>query len=224
MSGPDRRVEPEAIHAAEHDPARDVDVLEVHRQAFREPIDPAEGNEAGPWWFWACAVAALVFGGFYMGRYTGIFAGAEAVHTPVGPRQMMRMIEHGGAQAGAAGPINGATVFAGTCQACHQANGEGAPGMFPPLAGSEFVNGDAGRLARIVLNGLTGPVIVRGATFNGQMPPWKQLSDAELAAVLTYVRSSWGNSAGPVAPPDVAAERTATASRTGPLTAAELGP
>jgi mono/diheme cytochrome c family protein len=222
MTRPERGVPPEIIRSAETDPQQEVDVLAVHRQAFRETGDPVEGAEAGPWWFYACAVAAIAFGGFYMGRFTGVFSGEAAVHAPVGPEAMMAA--RSGAAATAAQPVSGATVFGGTCAACHQASGEGTPGMFPPLAGSEFVTGDPARLVRLVLNGLSGPVTVRGATYNGQMPPWKQLSDAELAAVLSYVRSSWGNSSAAVPPDAVAHERTATAGRTGPLTAAELGP
>ncbi|MDP3774640.1 MAG: hypothetical protein Q8Q85_10280, partial [Gemmatimonadales bacterium] len=88
--------------------------------------------------------------------------------------------------------------------------------------GSEYVTGDAGRLARVVLNGLGGPVTVKGVRYNGAMPPWKQLGDAELAAVLSYVRASWGNTAGPVTAEDVARERAATESRTAPWTIREL--
>lgn len=223
MAGRERGVPPEAIRRAETDPAEDVDILAVHRQAFRETGDPLEGAEPGPWWFWSCAVAALVFGGFYLGRYTGVFAGDPAVHAPVGPNAMMAAARTRGGAA-PAGPVDGATVYAGTCAACHQATGEGMAGLFPPLAGSEFVTGDPVRLLRIVLGGLAGPVTVRGAEYNGQMPPWRQLSDAELAAVVSYVRGSWGNAAGPVAREDVARERAATATRAEPWTAEELGP
>jgi mono/diheme cytochrome c family protein len=217
-----RGVPPEAIKGAESDPAQDVDILAVHRQAFREGGDPGEGAERGPWWFWSCAVLALVFGGFYLGRYTGVFAGEPAVHAPVGPNAMMEAARRGPAPP--AQPVDGAAVYASTCAACHQADGEGTPGLFPPLAGSELVSGDAGRLARLVLHGLAGPVTVRGTTYSGQMPPWKQLSDAELAAVLTHVRGSWGNAAGAVTADDVARERAATAARAGPWTVEELGP
>lgn len=215
-----RGVSPDAIKSAESDREKDVDVLAVHRQAFRETGDPVEGSENGPWWFWACAVLALMFGGFYLGRYTGVFTGESAVHAPISPSQLMQMAQHGGAATSAG--INGQTIYAGTCAACHQASGLGSPGLFPPLAGSEYVTGDAGRVIRIVLKGLSGPVTVHGGQFNGQMPPWQQLSDAELAAVVSYVRSSWGNSAGAVTAADVAAERTASAGHAGPWTAGEL--
>jgi mono/diheme cytochrome c family protein len=97
------------------------------------------------------------------------------------------------------------------------------PNTFPPLAGSPFVTGAKSRLIRIVLHGVSGPLTVEGARFNSVMPPLKtQLSDAEIAAVLSYVRSSFGNAAGPVTKEEVQQERTATASRTTSLTAADL--
>jgi len=222
MSGPERPsrgVPPEEIRSAEADRGRDVDVLAVHRQAFREPGDPGEGAESGPWWFWAASVAALVFGGFYMGRYMGAFAGEEAVHA-----RAVQELHQAGALSEAEEQASGASVFSSRCAACHQANGRGVPGVFPPLAGSEFVNGDSARLVRLVLHGLTGPVSVEGATFNGAMPAWKdQLRDAEIAAVLTYVRSSFGNASSGVSAGLVSAERAATASRTTPWTVQELG-
>jgi len=126
------------------------------------------------------------------------------------------------AQAPAQGP-DGKVVYSTTCAACHQATGEGVEGTYPPLAGSEIVNGDEAKVIRIVLHGLTGPVEVAGETYSGMMPPWGGvLKDPELAAVLTYVRSAWGNKAAPVTVSKVAAIRAATASRTTPWTAAEL--
>ena len=122
----------------------------------------------------------------------------------------------------APGP-DGKVVFSTTCAACHQATGEGVEGTYPPLAGSEIVNGDENKVIRIVLNGLTGPVEVAGETYSGMMPPWGGvLKDPEIAAVLTYVRSTWGNKGAPITASKVAAIRAATASRTTPWTAAEL--
>ena len=126
------------------------------------------------------------------------------------------------AQTPAQGP-DGKVVYSTTCAACHQATGEGVEGTYPPLAGSEIVNGDEAKVVRIVLHGLTGPVEVAGETYSGMMPPWGGvLKDPELAAVLTYVRSAWGNKAAPVTVSKVAAIRAATASRTTPWTVAEL--
>ena len=96
----------------------------------------------------------------------------------------------------------GLRVFTATCSACHQATGLGQAGNFPPLAGSEWVLAPgANRIAHAVLYGLTGPITVKGQQFNGTMLSWKDTyTDDQLAAVLTYVRSQWGNNAGPVTP------------------------
>jgi mono/diheme cytochrome c family protein len=124
--------------------------------------------------------------------------------------------------AAAQGP-DGKVIYSTTCAACHQATGEGVEGTYPPLAGSEIVNGDEAKVIRIVLGGLTGPVEVAGETYSGMMPPWGGvLKDPEIAAVLTYVRSTWGNKGAPITAAKVAAIRAATASRTTPWTAAEL--
>lgn len=237
MTGPGRDVPPDAIPSTEGRESDDVDVLAVHRQALREPQEPAEGMEPGPWWFWAAAVLALVFGGFYLGRYSGVFTGEAAVHAPAGPELptagSARAIAVGGAPVNGApvagapassAPVDGASVFSSRCAACHQATGLGLPGAFPPLAGSEYVLGEEERAIRIVLRGLAGPVTVKGQTFNGAMPAWAdQMSDAEIAAVLTYVRSSWGNSAEAVTVEKVAQQRVATTGRTSPWTVGELG-
>src|SRR5438045_6250076 len=90
----------------------------------------------------------------------------------------------------------GKKIFAANCQTCHQANGLGVPGQYPPLAGSEFTTGGAKRPAMIVLKGLQGPVTVKGQKFvSAVMQPWdKTLADQEIAYVLTYERSEWGKS------------------------------
>ena len=118
---------------------------------------------------------------------------------------------------------DGKQVFSTTCAACHQATGEGVPGVYPPLAGSEWVTGDEAKLVRILLHGVTGPIEVAGETFNSMMPPWgATLKDADIAAVLTYVRGTWGNKGAPITAAKVASIRAATTSRTTPWTAAEL--
>jgi mono/diheme cytochrome c family protein len=117
----------------------------------------------------------------------------------------------------------GKRVFDKNCVGCHQATGQGIPGAFPPLVGSEWVTGPPETVVRILLFGLQGPVQVRGATFNGAMPAWKDvLKDEEIAAVATYIRE-WAPNAAPAVPADqVAAQRKALAGRTAPWTAAEL--
>jgi mono/diheme cytochrome c family protein len=108
------------------------------------------------------------------------------------------------------------------CQACHQENGQGLPPAFPPLAGSELVNGPAEFPIAIVLNGLQGPIKVKGVDYNGVMAPWGQFSDEDIAATLTYERASWGNTGTAVTAAEVAAVRAATKGRTTAWTWEEL--
>jgi nitrite reductase (NO-forming) len=113
-----------------------------------------------------------------------------------------------------------------TCVACHQSDGNGTPGQFPPLVKSDWVKEpEPGRVIRIVLHGLTGSLEVNGKPFNGNMVPWKDsLTDKEIADVLTYVRQNkeWGNNAPIVKPEQVKAIREKTAGRTQPFTPDEL--
>lgn len=118
---------------------------------------------------------------------------------------------------------DGKKIYGTVCGACHQAGGTGVQGMYPPLAGSEWVTGDEGRLIRIVLHGLTGKIEVKGTTYSSTMPPFgSALKDAEVAAVATYIRGNFGNKAPAVKPATVARVRAATASRKKPWTAGEL--
>jgi nitrite reductase (NO-forming) len=97
----------------------------------------------------------------------------------------------------------GKKVYLSLCFACHLANGEGMPGVFPPLANSDFLNADKDRAVRIPIKGLSGPVTVNGKTYNNVMPPQPQLEDTQIADVLTYVLNEWGNKGGTVSPADV---------------------
>jgi nitrite reductase (NO-forming) len=89
----------------------------------------------------------------------------------------------------------GKQVYMGLCFACHQPDGKGLPNVFPPLAGSDFLQADHERAIRIVLKGLSGPVTVNGKAINSMMPPQEAvLTDSQIADVLTYVLNSFGNS------------------------------
>lgn len=106
----------------------------------------------------------------------------------------------------AAGGADGAQLYQTNCSSCHGASGQGLVGAFPPLAGNPVVSGDSVKVIHIVKYGLAGPVQVAGKTYNGQMPPWSPtLSDASIAAVIDYVRASWGNSGAAVTPAQVTA-------------------
>jgi len=123
-----------------------------------------------------------------------------------------------------AGGPDGQSLY-GRCAACHQANGAGLAGAFPPLSASEWVTGDPTIPIKVVLHGLQGEINVAGSTYNSVMLPYGgtgEMNDAEVAAVLTYVRSAFGNSAPAVTADEVAAVRAATSGRTTPWTAEEL--
>jgi nitrite reductase (NO-forming) len=87
----------------------------------------------------------------------------------------------------------GSVLFNGTCSVCHQSNGQGLEGVFPPLAGSDLLAATPRRAVQIVLNGLSGPLTVNGKAYNSVMPPMSQLNDDELANILTFVTHSWNN-------------------------------
>lgn len=149
------------------------------RARGRENAEPEEGDRPVPKPVLLLLVTLFAWGLYYIGAQVGApLAGGDS-RTPV----VMAAVADGG------------TVYAANCAACHQASGQGLTGAFPPLAGSEWVQtADAAVPAAIVLYGLHGPVEVAGVTYQGVMPAFGgQLSDAEAAAVVSYIRSSWGN-------------------------------
>lgn len=88
-----------------------------------------------------------------------------------------------------------------TCSVCHQINGQGIPSVIPPLVQSSWLKGDPRIAVRIALQGLQGPITVRGKRYDHKMPSQsKKLTPEKLASILTYARSSWGNDAGEVSP------------------------
>lgn len=103
----------------------------------------------------------------------------------------------------------GAALYNQYCSGCHQKDGTGIEGVYPPLAQSEWVLEDEERLIGIMLNGLYGPVIVKGKTYDQQMPPYRFLSDQQLADVLTYIRQSFGNDAEAIRPDKIGNARSA---------------
>jgi mono/diheme cytochrome c family protein len=111
-----------------------------------------------------------------------------------------------GSSSQASSGANGESTYIANCASCHQPNGKGLTGTFPPLAGSAIATGDPVKLIRIVKFGITGPLAVAGNRYAGMMPAWNAtLSDDAIASVLTYVRSSWGNHAGAVTAAQVGA-------------------
>jgi mono/diheme cytochrome c family protein len=117
----------------------------------------------------------------------------------------------------------GLAVYSLTCVACHQPTGVGLENAFPPLDGSDWLNGDPTLPIRIVIGGLQGPVKVSGKDYNAVMPPHVDLDDQKISDVLTYVRQSWSNDASAVTPAQVKEVRAQMKDRKTPWTASELG-
>ncbi len=206
----ERTPDPSSLTRQGMDYGETSDVQEVHAAIQREKREPRVGLEPLSIWLIAVYGIAIFTGGAYLGRYSGNFSG-DGLDPLGGPPPAKK---GGGPQAqqqqAELSPRDrGKKIFAANCQTCHQANGLGVPGQYPPLAGSEFTTGGSKRPAMIVLKGLQGPVTVKGQKFGSAvMQPWdKTLTDQKISDVLTYERSEWGNSASPVTAEQIAALR-----------------
>jgi mono/diheme cytochrome c family protein len=203
--------------------ATDESLLDAHERLLGRHPDDGARYRLLPIGILFALSALVLFSGTYLNRYAGHYSAS---------------IYNENARPAAGGPVApkidplalGEIQFKNVCITCHQANGQGIPGTYPPLAGSEWVSGSPARVIRIVVYGLKGDIRVEGHLFNvaampvfgqqvtGSMYNW---SDERIAAVLTYVRHAWGNNADPVSPDDVTAVRKAVGDRR-EMTEAEL--
>ncbi len=202
------------------------DVSEIHAAVKREHSEPRADVTPIPLWLTIVCGVAIFWAGLYVGIFNGGFSSSVYDEYMSSPLAIFSSGTKTGAAVEEAGEKSlaeqGRAVYA-NCQSCHQANGQGLAGQFPPLAGSEWVNTGEKRIIAILLKGLQGPVVVEGKQFNGAMPAWeKTLTDKKIAAVASYVRSEWGNTAPEITPEKVAAARKEFASQSAPWTMAEL--
>jgi len=179
-------------------------------QRSRENADPSERVHPLPWFLIMFIGAMGMWGGFY------IYSTSSGSSSAYGDQRTASTLRPPEASLTALMAVDGAQIYAGKCASCHQANGAGISGVFPPLAGAEWVTGDEKILSNILLHGVNGPLEVKGNVYNGLMPAWNSLSDEEIAAVLTYIRRNWGNQAPAVTAATVQVQREATKGRTGP--------
>ena len=184
------------IHASEHAAMR------------RENADPDEKVRPLPWFFTMFLGAMGMWGAFY------IASTPSGVATAYGDQRTVSTLRPAVINAGAA-VVDGKQIYGAKCVACHQASGMGVAGVFPPLSGAEWVLGDEKVLASILLHGVNGELVVKGTTYNGAMPAFGTLPDEEIAAVLTHIRSEWGNKAAPITAATIAAQREATKAQSG---------
>jgi mono/diheme cytochrome c family protein len=191
--------------------AADERLLEAHERALRGRGD--RGDRHRPLAIGASLIALALFSGVYLERYTGHFSPLifDENAKPLKGELVFKIDP----------VVLGQRYYRAECVACHRSQGEGSPGIYPPLAGSEWVNGPPGRVIRIVVYGLRGKVRVEGNDFSAStMPVYGRIlnsghnwSDRKIAAVLTYIRQEWGNKADPISEDDVAAVRKAVGNR-----------
>jgi mono/diheme cytochrome c family protein len=182
--------------------------------------EPAAGFSAVPIWLVVIFGALLYWCQIYLDGHAGGFS--KEVYAPYGDLNEVALANPQDPEARMR--ARGREIFEKTCSACHQPTGLGKEGTAPPLVGSEWVLAPGGdRIARIVLNGLTGPITVKGQQWNLTMVPWRDVypNDDDIAAVLTYIRSKLGdNNASAIKPELVKAARAE--SHPGPETSDEL--
>ena len=180
-----------------------------HAAQERENEEPEERIRPVPLAAVIVTLTMVLFGVVY------IFLSEPFGNAELGDRRTLADLS-GPAPVAAGAAVDGKAVFAAQCVACHQATGKGLPGVFPPLDGSEWVQGDARTVANILLHGINGKITVAGTDYSGAMPSFQQLNDAELAAVASYVRSNWYNKAEAIKPDLFEQERKAS-TRTTPF-------
>ena len=195
-----------------------------HDYQNNRPEGGGEGTETNrplsPWLV-GSFMLALCWGGFYLAYNSGGFR--QDVYES-------NAVNWAGGGAQAAAPVDpkviGKRLYTQNCVVCHQSTGLGVAGQFPPLAGSEWVNSDSkhgdNHLVMLMLNGLQGPMQVLGGSYNNAMPQWKQLTDDQIAAILTYIRSDWGNKGDAIDPAFVATIRKEQAAQNEGWTQAQL--
>jgi mono/diheme cytochrome c family protein len=203
------------------------DVHQVHAAIQREKREPRVGLEPLSLWLIAIYGLAIFFGGAYLGRFSGNFSGdgLDPLSGPPSSKKQGPNGPGGGDKQELSQADRGKKIFSANCAVCHQPNGLGAQGQgYPPLAGSEIVNGGSRRVGMIVLKGLTGPITVKGMQFGtAVMQPWdKTLSDTKIADVITYIRQEWGNKGGPVSAAQIAGLRKELASHPDSFVEADL--
>ena len=198
---------------------QDEHMQDVHAQLMREKEEPQEGFSPVPIFLMFIFAALCFWGGVYLVEHSGGYRW-DAYSPDFNPN------------AGAPKPIEitlfdrGAKVYRNQCAQCHQADGNGVLGVYPPLVASNWVTGHPQVVSRILINGLNGPIVVKGSNYNGNMPAFGSsglaLSDKDIAGVITYIRQEWGNSASDVTVATIAEYSDLYAGRSVPWQAADL--
>lgn len=194
--------------------------LESHQPASNASAvqEPQARAALAPVWLIVLMFMLLYCGAVYFDQNGGWFD--SRIYSPY---QSYTELESFQPKGGGPDLARGKAVFDTICALCHGANGEGKPGQAPPLAGSEWAQGSPDRMIRIPLYGLSGAVSVKGQQFNLAMPAMgAALSPDDLASVLVYIRTSWGNKGSVVTPEQVSAIKAKVGNHPQPFTVDEL--
>ena len=190
----------------------------------REPAEPTAGLNSAAIPIWLTGLLAVLL--YWSCTFTDTRGGrfSPLVYAPyTSTNQLVELLPKSGDDDFLR---HGKMVFNKNCAPCHQDSGSGNPSTFvPPVAGSEIVAAAGpNRLIRILLDGLAGPIKVAGKDYGtAAMPPWRPaMNDYDVAAVLTYIRGSWGNKATPVMPEQVAPIREKDKAHSDPWQWSEL--
>jgi mono/diheme cytochrome c family protein len=180
--------------------------------------EPKAGNAPVPVWLFVLLFVLMYWGMVYFDHRGGWFS--PQVYAPFPSLAELQKYQP------ATGGVNldrGKAVYENVCALCHNPDGNGKPNQAPPFAGSEWVLGSPNRMIRIPLAGLSGPLKVKDQDWNLAMPAMgAALSDEDLAAVLSYMRQSWGNKASEITPDQVKKARAEIGNRTQPWSVGEL--
>lgn len=198
--------------------ASDGDIQRVHEELVYDKETPGEGFSPIPIFLVFLISGLIVFAGIYMVHHSGDFNQMTFDET----HRDFPWEDAEPALAAVDPAIQAGQRLYGQCAACHQPDGQGLPGAFPPLDSTRWVKGSEERLIRLVAHGLVGPIEVKGDSYNGVMPGFPQFDEEDLAAVLTYIRQAWSNDAPAITPDDVARVLDDVGPRTQPWDSSEL--
>ncbi len=193
---------------------------EIKSSLAPSDAEPKASSATVPMWIFALTLLLMFLGFVYFDHHSGWF---DAQVYP--PYDSVAQLEAYQPKSGAAAmAARGKQVYDQICAACHGADGLGKAGQAPPLAGSEWViaKGDQ-RLAHVPLMGVNGDIKVEGQDWNMAMAAMGAgLSDSDLASVLTYIRTSWGNKAAAVTADDIHGVRASIGKNPAPMPAQQL--
>jgi mono/diheme cytochrome c family protein len=215
-------------HSAVPEGASDESIQQVHAELVRKEPEPAQGYKLLPLFLLGFISTMIFVTSIYVVYYRAGFSpmvyderfdpksSAATAKKELTPEQVLAA---------------GKKSYIQVCAACHQVNGMGVAGFYPPLANSEWVVGNEERLIRVLLHGLNGNIEVAGITYNGAMPAFGKVpgggynwNEEKISQVLTYIRQEWGHKAVPVTKSKVAEILAKDSARSKPWTESELVP